>query len=85
MSEKEYYLTTADNIYGLMRKTLIYVTKINKKTFYYKIADWRANNKTRQYRYEVFVHYSQNRQGKLIDSAYFDHLPKEFIVENLIK
>jgi hypothetical protein len=63
-----YFLTTADCIYNMSRKTLIYVEKVNKKTFNYKIADWVAtrNSEGIEVR-KVYIHYPANKIGKLKD------------------
>lgn len=73
----KYYFSTADEIYGMIRKGLIYVTKVNKKTFNYLIADWRDENG----KAKVYIHYDWKRRGKLSDSKYF-HLANVIPLDN---
>ena len=63
-----YYLTTADCIYNMSRKTLIYVEKVNTKTFNYKIADWVATRNSEDIEVrKVYIHYPKSKIGKLKD------------------
>jgi len=75
VEENTFYMTLADNTYGMMRKSFIYVTKIRKKTFIYKyIDDWQiidAGKKLKINKIEV-----PNYIGKLKDTKHFKKLEK---------
>jgi len=75
MEENTFYMTTADHIYGMMRKSFIYVTRICKKVFFYKyINDWQiidAGNKVKIRKIE-----ESNYIGKLKDAEYFMKVDK---------
>jgi len=76
MEENTYYMTTCDSIYGMMRKSFIYVTKIRQKTFVYKfINDWQiieAGVKLKINKIET-----RNYIGKLDDAECFKKLDKK--------
>jgi hypothetical protein len=81
----EYYSSNADRIYGMMRKTFIYITKINKKTFNYVIVDWRARTSIESgiEMFEIYIHFPIKRRGKLEHSEYFSHINRKRIIENI--
>ena len=42
MEENTFYMTIEDSIYGMIRKSFIYVTKVRNKVFFYKfVDDWQ--------------------------------------------
>lgn len=75
----EYYLTEPDHIYGMMRKTMIYVIEVKKKIFTYKVVDWTCDTKTHQTR--ITKHYPPTKYGKLSDSEHLRKLNKSNIIE----
>ena len=82
MQANEYYITTADTIYGLMRKSIVYVTKIRKKTFCYQIVDWYVfTNWVANIRVDKLkiIKHSGNHLGKLVDAPYFEIVDKMLI------
>jgi hypothetical protein len=76
-----YYITNADCIYNMIRNTLIYVEKVNKKTFSYKIADLVAtkNSKGIDVR-KVYVHSRVNKIGKLKDVNCFIRIDENNLI-----
>ena len=84
MEENHFYMTTADTIYGMMRKSFIYVTKIRKKTFCYRfVNDWqfreKYNPETKSSKTIVKIMKVpiSNFVGKLQDAEYFRKLHAE--------
>ena len=87
MEENQYYMTTADSIYGMMRKSFIYVTKIRKKTFLYRfIDDWQfvetypEKRKTSVTKLKVNKVEEGNYTGKLVDAPYFSKLHQDELI-----
>ena len=81
MQENEYYITTADKIYGMMRKSFIYVTMVSKKTFYYKfIDDWQLKEVDGKTKLKINKIETPNYRGKLIDETFFKKLNKKTLI-----
>lgn len=77
MEENQYYMTIVDSIYGMMRKSFIYVTKINPKTFNYKfINDWQLVEVNRKTTLKINKLETPNYRGKLTDVGAFKKLNK---------
>lgn len=72
MKENRYYMNNI-GIYGMMRKSFIIVTKVNKKTFNYQfINDWSIIDNGNKVR--LGKPCSVNFRGKLSDKEYFREL-----------
>ena len=85
IKEGSYYWTTCDCIYGLSRKTLIYVIKINKITFNYLIADWSMISDSPCWNINIHTHYPQKRRGWLKDNYCFSEYDKKYYTETIQK
>ena len=81
MLENEYYMTTADNIYQMMRKSFIYVHKVCKKVFfYYYIDDWQLVEVEGETTLKINKIETPNYRGKLEDKEYFKLLKRETLI-----
>ena len=81
MQENEYYMTIADKIYEMPRKSFIYVTMISKKTFYYKfIDDWQLREVDGKTKLKINKIETPNYRGKLLDKDAFKKLNKKNLI-----
>jgi hypothetical protein len=87
MKEGQYYMTIADEIYGMSRKCFIYVHKVCKKVFFYNyIDDWqfikikKDGKQFSQTQLKINKLEKYNYRGKLSDADAFKMLNRETLV-----
>lgn len=81
MEENQYYMTIADSIYQMPRKSFIYVTRVCKKAFFYKfIDDWQLVEKERKTHLKINKIEKYNYRGRLADSDAFKKLNRSSLV-----
>lgn len=81
MEQGQYYMSEADNIYGMMRKSFIYVTKVCRRVFFYKyIDDWQFVEVNGQTKLKLNGQGKGNFRGKLKDGYCFMKLHKDVII-----
>ena len=87
MKENQYYMTIADEIYGMSRKSFIYVYKVCNKVFFYNfINDWQLveikkdGEQLSKTHLKIKKVEKNNYRGKLADKDAFKLLNRDTLV-----